>query len=70
VNASSYPVQIGDLRTGAPTANRRHLRAFGAIARGISLVTARWRQTRALFDPGADLLVSHDGHEMTRCWLN
>ncbi len=46
---------------GVPT-----IRVFEALACGIPLVCAPWRDTEALFTPGKDYLVAHDGDEMTR----
>jgi spore maturation protein CgeB len=45
---------------GVPT-----IRPFEALACGIPLVCARWRQTAGLFTPGQDFLVARDGREMT-----
>jgi len=46
---------------GIPT-----IRVFEALACGIPLVSAPWRDTEALFTPGQDFLVAHDGAEMQR----
>jgi spore maturation protein CgeB len=46
---------------GIPT-----IRIFEALACGIPLVTAPWRDDEALFRPGEDFLVAQDGAEMTR----
>jgi hypothetical protein len=39
---------------------------FEALACGIPLVSAPWRDTEGLFRPGQDYLVARDGEEMTR----
>jgi spore maturation protein CgeB len=44
---------------GIPT-----IRPFEALACGIPLVSAPWRDTERLFQPGRDYLVARDGHEM------
>ena len=46
---------------GIPT-----IRMFEALACGIPLVSAPWRDSEALFRPGEDYLVAADGAEMTR----
>ncbi len=46
---------------GIPT-----IRVFEALACGIPLISAPWRDTENLFRPGADYLVGHDGPGMTR----
>ena len=46
---------------GIPT-----IRPFEALACGIPLVSAPWNDTDALFTPGRDFLVAHDGGEMRR----
>jgi len=45
---------------GVPT-----IRPFEALACGIPLVCARWRETAGLFTPGQDFVVARDGREMT-----
>jgi spore maturation protein CgeB len=45
---------------GIPT-----IRPFEALACGIPLVVARWRDTGGLFTPGADFAVVDSGEEMT-----
>ena len=45
---------------GIPT-----IRPFEALACGIPLVAARWRETGGLFTPGADFAVVDSGEEMT-----
>ncbi|WP_149536536.1 CgeB family protein [Siccirubricoccus phaeus] len=50
-----------DLLPGIPT-----IRVFEALACGIPLVTAPWRDEEGLFRPGQDYLVAHDGAEMAR----
>lgn len=45
---------------GIPT-----IRMFEALACGIPLVCARWRDTEGLFTEGADYLLARDGREMT-----
>jgi spore maturation protein CgeB len=44
---------------GIPT-----IRVFEALACGIPLVCAPWRDTEGLFTPGEDFLVAHNGAEM------
>ncbi|MEZ4433585.1 MAG: glycosyltransferase [bacterium] len=46
---------------GIPT-----IRVFEALACGIPLVSAPWRDEEGLFRPGEDYLVAHDTDEMTR----
>jgi spore maturation protein CgeB len=46
---------------GIPT-----IRVFEALACGIPLVSAPWRDSEALFTPGEDFLVAQDGAEMRR----
>jgi len=46
---------------GIPT-----IRVFEALACGIPLVSAPWRDTERLFTPGRDFLVARDGAEMRR----
>jgi len=46
---------------GIPT-----IRVFEALACGIPLVSASWRDAEALFTPGEDFLVAQDGAEMQR----
>jgi len=46
---------------GIPT-----IRVFEALACGIPLVSAPWRDAEALFTPGEDFLVAQDGAEMQR----
>lgn len=46
---------------GIPT-----IRVFEALACGIPLVCAPWRDTEHLFNEGTDYLVARDGAEMTR----
>ncbi len=46
---------------GIPT-----IRVFEALACGIPLVSAPWRDSEHLFTPGADFLVAADGAAMTR----
>lgn len=41
------------------------IRPFEALACGIPLVSARWRDAGGLFTPGEDFLVADDGEEMT-----
>jgi spore maturation protein CgeB len=48
-----------DLLPGIPT-----IRVFEALACGIPLVSAPWRDTENLFNPGADYLVARDEREM------
>jgi spore maturation protein CgeB len=50
-----------DALPGIPT-----IRPFEALACGIPLVTAPWRDTEALFTPSSDFLVARNGEEMTR----
>jgi spore maturation protein CgeB len=46
---------------GVPT-----IRPFEALACGVPLVSAPWRDDEGLFSPGRDYLVAHDGAEMAR----
>jgi spore maturation protein CgeB len=46
---------------GIPT-----IRVFEALACGIPLVSAPWRDDERLFTPGEDFLLAQDGDEMTR----
>jgi spore maturation protein CgeB len=46
---------------GVPT-----IRVFEALACGIPLVSAPWRDSEGLFTPGEDFLVARDGSEMQR----
>jgi spore maturation protein CgeB len=46
---------------GIPT-----IRVFEALACGIPLVSAPWRDEEGLFRPGEDFLVARDSTEMTR----
>jgi spore maturation protein CgeB len=46
---------------GIPT-----IRVFEALACGVPLVSAPWRDTEGLFRPGTDYLVAPDGAAMTR----
>lgn len=46
---------------GVPT-----IRPFEALACGIPLVSARWKEAAGLFEPGRDFLVAADGAEMKR----
>jgi spore maturation protein CgeB len=46
---------------GIPT-----IRVFEALACGIPLISARWRDDEGLFRPGEDFLVARDGAEMKR----
>ena len=46
---------------GIPT-----IRVFEALACGIPLVSAPWRDSEGLFQPGEDYLVARDGAEMER----
>ncbi len=46
---------------GIPT-----IRVFEALACGIPLVSAPWRDSESLFRPGEDFLVARDGAEMER----
>jgi spore maturation protein CgeB len=50
-----------DILPGIPT-----IRVFEALACGIPLVSAPWRDAEGLFRPGADYLVAVDGEAMTR----
>jgi spore maturation protein CgeB len=50
-----------DLLPGIPT-----IRVFEALACGIPLVSAPWRDTEGLFRPGEDYLVAADGDAMLR----
>jgi spore maturation protein CgeB len=50
-----------DALPGIPT-----IRVFEALACGIPLVCAPWRDEENLFRPGCDFLMAHDGTEMTR----
>jgi spore maturation protein CgeB len=50
-----------DLLPGIPT-----IRVFEALACGIPLVSAPWRDEEGLFRPGEDFLTARDGAEMTR----
>ncbi len=50
-----------ELLPGIPT-----IRVFEALACGIPLVTAPWRDEEGLFRPGEDYLVARDGAEMAR----
>lgn len=47
---------------GIPT-----IRVFEALACGIPLVSAPWKDIEGLFAPGADYLMARDSAEMTRC---
>ncbi|HLI85191.1 MAG TPA: glycosyltransferase [Bryobacteraceae bacterium] len=47
---------------GIPT-----IRVFEALACGIPLVSARWRDAGGLFVPGRDFLVARDASEISRC---
>lgn len=49
-----------DLLPGIPT-----IRVFEALACGIPLVSAPWRDSEGLFTPGEDFLVAPDGAAMT-----
>ena len=49
-----------DALPGIPT-----IRVFEALACGIALVSAPWRDVEGLFRPGADYLVAADGEAMT-----
>jgi spore maturation protein CgeB len=44
---------------GIPT-----IRVFEALACGIPLICAPWRDSEGLFTPGSDFLVARDGREM------
>src|SRR6185437_2897774 len=46
---------------GIPT-----IRPFEALACGIPLVSAPWRDTEGLFEPGEDFLIARDSEEMKR----
>jgi spore maturation protein CgeB len=46
---------------GIPT-----IRPFEAMACGIPLIIARWRDAEGLFTPGSDFLVARNGREMAR----
>lgn len=46
---------------GIPT-----IRVFEALACGIPLVSAPWRDTEGLFSPGQDFLLVQNGEEMKR----
>jgi spore maturation protein CgeB len=50
-----------DLLPGIPT-----IRVFEALACGIPLVTAPWRDEEGLFQAGEDYLLARDGEEMVR----
>ena len=50
-----------DLLPGIPT-----IRVFEALACGIPLLCAPWRDAEGLFRPGEDYLVARDGAEMAR----
>ncbi|MBI0535582.1 glycosyltransferase [Roseomonas sp. KE2513] len=50
-----------DMLPGIPT-----IRVFEALACGIPLVSAPWRDEEGLFRPGRDYLTARDGAEMTR----
>lgn len=50
-----------ELLPGIPT-----IRVFEALACGIPLVSAPWRDSEQLFRPGEDYLVAEDGDEMRR----
>jgi spore maturation protein CgeB len=50
-----------DLLPGIPT-----IRVFEALACGIPLVSAPWRDTEGLFRPGTDYLVAEDERQMER----
>jgi spore maturation protein CgeB len=47
---------------GIPT-----IRPFEALACGIPLVVAGWRDTEGLFTEGEDYLAAADGREMVQC---
>lgn len=47
---------------GVPT-----IRMFEALACGIPLISAPWRDSENLFRPGFDYLVAKDGHQMREC---
>jgi len=42
------------------------IRPFEALACGVPLLSAPWRDAENLFSPGADFLMARDGAEMTR----
>ena len=46
---------------GVPT-----IRVFEALACGVPLVSAPWRDVERLFSPGTDYLVANDGGQMQR----
>jgi spore maturation protein CgeB len=48
---------------GIPT-----IRVFEALACGIPLITAPWRDSEGLFQAGRDYMVARDGEEMER-WM-
>ena len=50
-----------DMLPGIPT-----IRVFEALACGIPLVSAPWKDAEGLFRPGRDYLTARDGAEMTR----
>ena len=50
-----------DRLPGIPT-----IRVFEALACGIPLVSAPWRDTEGLFRPGQDYLVAHNEQDMER----
>lgn len=50
-----------DLLPGIPT-----IRMFEALACGIPLISAPWRDSEGLFRPGEDFLYARDGAEMVR----
>ena len=50
-----------DMLPGIPT-----IRVFEALACGIPLVSAPWRDAEGLFRPGQDYLTARDGDEMAR----
>src|SRR6185437_607383 len=50
-----------EMLPGIPT-----IRPFEALACGIPLVSAPWRDLEGLFEPGRDYLVADDGDEMRR----
>jgi spore maturation protein CgeB len=51
-----------DRLPGIPT-----IRVFEALACGIPLISAPWRDSEGLFRPGVDFLVARDEAEMERC---
>lgn len=55
VPRSAYATQLA----GIPT-----IRVFEALACGIPLICAPWRDSEALFEPGADYLQAHDPGQM------